>query len=94
MSSIVDAFVLAVKLIFTGDPEVLGITARTLEISCSSTFFGALIFVPLGCLIHFNEFRGKRLLVNIIQSGISGRPERGAAWLPGHPVYTSGNRNR
>ena len=68
MSSIVDAFALAVKLIFTGDPEVLSITARTLEISCSSTFFGALIFVPLGCLIHFNEFRGKRLLVNIIQT--------------------------
>jgi tungstate transport system permease protein len=68
MSSIVDAFALAVKMIFTGDPEVLSITARTLEISCSSTFFGALIFVPLGCLIHFNEFRGKRLLVNIIQT--------------------------
>lgn len=68
MSSILDAFVLAVKDIFTGDPEVWNITARSLEISCSSTFFGALIFVPLGCLIHFNEFRGKRLLVNIIQT--------------------------
>ncbi|HEY48678.1 MAG TPA: ABC transporter permease subunit [Dehalococcoidia bacterium] len=68
MSEIGDAFVTALRLIFTGDPEVLAITARTLGISCSSTFFAALIFVPVGCLIHFNNFRGKRLLVSIIQT--------------------------
>ena len=68
MSELTDAFVTALKLIFTGDPEVLAITARTLGISCSSTFLTALIFVPLGCLIYFNDFRGKRLLINIIQT--------------------------
>jgi tungstate transport system permease protein len=68
MSEIADAFVTALKLIFTGDPEVLAITARTLGISCSSTFFAALIFVPLGCLIHFHSFRGKRPLVSVIQA--------------------------
>jgi len=68
MSEIANAFVTALRLIFTGDSEVLAITARTLEISCSSTFFAALIFVPLGCLIHFHSFRGKRLLINIIQA--------------------------
>jgi tungstate transport system permease protein len=47
---------------------MLEITATTLAISGSSTFLAALIFVPLGCLIHFNDFRGKRLLVNIIQT--------------------------
>ncbi len=47
---------------------MLEITATTLAISVSSTFLAALIFVPLGCLIHFHDFRGKRLLVNIIQT--------------------------
>ena len=68
MHAIADAFVLAVKMIFTGDAEVYGITARTLEISISSTVIGALLFVPLGCLIYFNNFRGKRTLISIIQT--------------------------
>lgn len=68
MSELAHAFVTALKLIFTGDPEVLSITARTLEISCASTLLGALIFIPLGSLIYFHDFRGKRLLVNIIQT--------------------------
>ncbi len=68
MHAIVDAFVLAVKLIFTGDAEVYSITARTLAISGSSTIIGALLFVPLGCLIYFNNFWGKRALISIIQT--------------------------
>jgi tungstate transport system permease protein len=68
MHAIVDAFVLAMKLIFTGDAEVYSITARTLAISGSSTVIGALLFVPLGCLIYFNNFRGKRALISIIQT--------------------------
>ncbi|MFC2059149.1 ABC transporter permease [Chloroflexota bacterium] len=68
MSEIAEAFVTALKLIFTGDPEVLAITARTLAISGSSTFFATLIFVPLGCLIYFHDFRGKRLLISIVQT--------------------------
>lgn len=47
---------------------MLEITATTLAISGTSTFLAALIFVPLGCLIHFHDFRGKRLLVTIIQT--------------------------
>jgi tungstate transport system permease protein len=65
---IADAFVLAVKLIFTGDHEVYAITARTLEISISSTLISALLFVPLGCLIYFNNFRGKKALISFIQT--------------------------
>jgi len=68
MHAIVDAFVLAVKMIFTGDAEVYSITARTLAISGSSTIIGALIFVPLGCLIYFNNFWGKKALISVIQT--------------------------
>ncbi|MFC1963530.1 ABC transporter permease [Chloroflexota bacterium] len=68
MSEIAEAFVTALKLIFTGDPDVLAITARTLAISVSSTLFATLIFVPLACLIYFHNFRGKRLLISIVQT--------------------------
>jgi len=68
VSELADAFVTALKLIFTGDPEVLAIAGRTLAISFTSTLLAALMCVPLGCLIYFHSFRGKGLLINIIQT--------------------------
>lgn len=44
------------------------ITLRTLYISLSSTLIAALIAVPLGGYIHFRKFRGKRTVINIIQT--------------------------
>lgn len=68
MSEIINGFFHAIELIVTLDPEVMFITLRTLEISLSSTLFGTLIAVPLGGLIYFKNFKGKRSLINIIQT--------------------------
>jgi len=68
MAELGSAFVTALKLIFSGDAEVFAILGRTLAISCSSTLIAALLFIPLGSLIHFHTFRGKRILINIIQT--------------------------
>jgi len=68
MSEIVEAFTLAVKLIFTGDAEVWSITARSLAVSLTATCLGALIAIPIACLIHFNSFRGKGTLVTVLQT--------------------------
>jgi tungstate transport system permease protein len=61
-------FLKAIELIVTLNPEVLEITARTLVISISSTIIAGLVCLPLGSLIHFNNFRGKRTLINLIQT--------------------------
>jgi len=68
MNEIIDGLIQAVHLIVTLDPEVMEITVRTLEISLVSTVIATLISVPVGGLIHFREFRGKRVLVNVIQT--------------------------
>jgi tungstate transport system permease protein len=68
MNEIIDGLFQAVHLIVTLDPEVMEITARTLEISIISTILSTIISVPIGGLIHFREFRGKRVLVNVIQT--------------------------
>ncbi|MDD1763904.1 MAG: ABC transporter permease [Methanobacteriaceae archaeon] len=68
MSEIINAFFQAIDLIVSLDPEVIEITLRTLIISLSSTFFAALIAIPLASFIHFNKFRGKRSVMNIIQT--------------------------
>lgn len=71
LAEIGNALVTALKLIFSGDPEVYQIAARSLEVSGSSTLIGSLIFTSLGALIYFNNFRGKRILINIIQTSYS-----------------------
>jgi tungstate transport system permease protein len=68
VSEIVNGIIQAVELIITLDPEVLAITLRTLEISISSTLIGVLISIPLGGLIYFKTFRGKRSVINLIQT--------------------------
>lgn len=68
MNEILNGFIQAIELIVTLDPEVIGITLRTLEITLSSTFLGVLIALPIGGLIYYKNFRGKRSLINIIQT--------------------------
>jgi tungstate transport system permease protein len=58
----------AVELILSLDPEVMGITARSLIISFAAVFLAAVIDIPLGGLIEFREFFGKNALVNLIQT--------------------------
>jgi tungstate transport system permease protein len=68
VNEIINAFFEAIHLLVTLDPEVMEITIRTLYISLSSTIIAALIAVPLGGYIHFRKFRGKRTVINIIQT--------------------------
>lgn len=71
MAEFWQAFITAIKLLVNLDPEVLDIAGRTLAISLSSTLLAAVINIPLGGLIYYRTFRGKRVLINIIQTFFS-----------------------
>jgi len=68
MSELWEGFLRAIELIVSLDAEVAEIAWRSLRISASSTLLASLICLPLGGLIHFHRFRGKRVLVNTIQT--------------------------
>lgn len=68
MSEFWKAFLKALELILSWDPEVIQITWRSLRIAGTSTIFASFICVPVGGLIHFYSFPGKRVLINIIQT--------------------------
>lgn len=68
MNEIIEGFTQAFQLIVTLDPEVMGITIRSLFISLSATLLASIIAIPLGGLIHFREFGGKKGLITIIQA--------------------------
>jgi tungstate transport system permease protein len=58
----------AIDLIVSLDPRVVQITWRSLRVSAASTVLAALVCIPLGGLISFRSFRGKRPLLNLIQT--------------------------
>ena len=68
MDQLLQGFIKALQLIVTFDPEVMDITGRTLAIALSSCAISTIIFLPLGSLINFKRFSGKRVLINIIQT--------------------------
>jgi tungstate transport system permease protein len=68
VGEIIQGFVKAFQLIVTFDPEVMEITGRTLAIALSSCLISTLLCLPLGSLIHFKRFPGKRLLISLIQT--------------------------
>ncbi|NPV63111.1 MAG: ABC transporter permease [Methanotrichaceae archaeon] len=68
MDEIWNGFWQALELIVTLNPVVMEITIRSLSISLASVILASLIDIPLGGLIEFREFRGKRALLNLIQT--------------------------
>jgi tungstate transport system permease protein len=68
VEEIISGFIQAFQLIVSLNPELLEVTALSLFISLSATAIAALIAIPLGGVIHFREFAGKRVLITIIQT--------------------------
>ena len=68
MDELLQGFAKAFELIVTFDPEVIEITGRTLAIALSSCIISTVFCLPLASLIHFKNFHGKRVLINIIQT--------------------------
>ena len=68
MDELWQGLVKAVQLIASLDPEVVEIARRSLAISAISCSIVTLISIPLGSLIHFSRFPGKRGLISVIQA--------------------------
>ncbi|MBA7673564.1 Tungstate uptake system permease protein TupB [subsurface metagenome] len=71
MSELWQGFIKAIELIVSFDPEVIGIVGRSLSISVTSVILASLLCLPLGSLIYFRRFPGKRILISIIQTFFS-----------------------
>ncbi len=68
MTEIWNGLVKAFELIFTFDPEVMAIAGLSLRIAVTSVLLASVICLPLGSLIHFRTFPGKRTLISVIQT--------------------------
>jgi tungstate transport system permease protein len=68
VSDIISGITQAIDLIVTLNPEVMQIALLSLYISLSATILAAAISIPLGGFIHFHEFRGKAVVLTVIQT--------------------------
>ena len=58
----------AVELIFSGDPDVIQITLLSLRVSGLATLIGGALGIPLGALVALRTFRGKTLVISVINT--------------------------
>ena len=68
MNELWQGLVKALQLIITLDPEVIQVAGRSLIFAATSCSIATIICLPLGSIIHFNNFHGKRLFINITQT--------------------------
>ena len=70
MELIVQGIIKAFELIISFDPEVLGITWLSLQISGTATFISLFIGVSIGTAVALTNFFGKRLVISLINTGM------------------------
>lgn len=68
MGYIIDGFMQAIHLIVSLNPEVIGITELSLQVSATAVILSALVGVPAGVLIALNEFPLKKSLIMTINT--------------------------
>ena len=74
MGDIWDGFVEEIKLILSFDPYVMKITLFTLYVCAVATSLGMLMGIPLGSVLALYRFRGRKLLVTLVNAGMGLAP--------------------
>jgi tungstate transport system permease protein len=70
MGLIWDGLVQAAGLMWSGDPEVLGITGLSLKLSTTATLVSLVVGIPLGTGLALARFPGRRLAIALVNTGM------------------------
>jgi tungstate transport system permease protein len=64
----IDSFLSAILMVISMDAEMVAIIGVSLRVSCTSTVLAGLIGVPLGFVIAFDDFTGKRMTITVLNT--------------------------
>ena len=70
MDLILEGILKAFHLLITLDPEVMGITLLSLQVSGTATLISLLIGISIGTMVALTEFPGRRFVVGLINTGM------------------------
>jgi tungstate transport system permease protein len=68
MHSFADAFVLALELLVSGDPDLFDIILLSLQVSLTALLISAAIGLPFGALVGIARFPGRSVIVVILNT--------------------------
>jgi tungstate transport system permease protein len=71
MDLLLDGLAKALALVTHLDPEVLGITLLSLEVSGLATLVSVVLGISVGAVVALNEFPGKRIVVTLVNTGMA-----------------------
>lgn len=71
----------AIILLVRGDPEILQITWLTLKLSGTATLLSVLIGVPAGFFLGLNVFRGRKIFISLVNTGMGLPPTVVGLWV-------------
>ena len=73
MNTVAEAAYQALGLVLTADPKLVGVVLLSLRVSLAAVVLGCMVGLPLGAAIAVNEFRGRRVVI-VILNGLMGLP--------------------
>src|SRR6056297_4177404 len=73
LQSLGDALGLALALVLSGDGDLLEIVGLSLRVSLTATIVACLIGLPIGALVAIGRFRGRSVLL-IVMNALMGLP--------------------
>ncbi|MBS7620179.1 ABC transporter permease [Candidatus Bathyarchaeota archaeon] len=65
---LIDGLTEAVRLIVTGDREIIEITIRSLQVAFLGTLMATVVGLPLGILVGMKSFKGKRVVKTVFNA--------------------------
>ncbi len=71
MDLILEGIKKAFWLLVTFDPEVMGITLLSLQVSGTATFVSLLIGISVGTTVALSSFPGRKIVVSLINTGMA-----------------------
>jgi tungstate transport system permease protein len=81
MELIIDGLRKAIEMILTGDREILEITWLTLRVCFMAILISSLIGLPLGMLLGLKRFKGRKIILTIINIGMGLPPVVAGLWI-------------
>jgi len=70
MGTFLEGFLQAIQLIFSLDSDLMEIVRLSLMVSGVALIISAILGLPAGIILGLKDFRGKRLLVAIVYTGM------------------------
>lgn len=81
MELIWQGIVQAIKLLLSGDPEVIRITILTLKVSGTATLISLCLGIPFGALLALTRFPGRKFIISLVNTGMGLPPVVVGLWV-------------